>query len=174
MELLEAIRNRHSVREFAEGQVSRETIEDLIECAMMAPTGGNMQCWKYIAVTDPAIIAKLRRFSPGLMGVPQVVIALLADYEIARTRLGEADLLEYTAPDVSLAAENLMLRAVDLGLGTCAVKSYNTDAVRKILRLPDHIHLEYLITLGIPKREGSSPKRKLVDEVLFYDTYPQE
>lgn len=174
MELLEAIRKRRSVRAFKDEALTRETIEDLVGCAVLAPTGGNMQCWKFIAVTDPDKIRKICSFSPGMMGKPGAIIALLADYRIAGSKLGAADIYEYTAPDLSLAAENLMLRAVDLGLGTCAVKSYNSAAIRKILRLPEHIHLEYLITLGVPEGEGRSPERKPISEVLFFDYYPQE
>ena len=49
--------------------------------------------------------------------------------------------------DASMAAENLMLKAAELGLGTCAVKSYNDTAVRKILELPDRYRIEsYLPT----------------------------
>lgn len=69
--------------------------------------------------------------------------------------------------DASMAAENLMLKATELGLGTCAIKSYNDTAVRKILELPDRYRIEmhYLYRLSRwypPLPEASSGRTDML------------
>ncbi|MDO5545045.1 MAG: nitroreductase family protein [Eubacteriales bacterium] len=59
--------------------------------------------------------------------------------------------------DAAMAAENLMPKATELGLGTCAIKSYHEGSVRKLLRLPDWLRLELLIALGWPEGEPRAP-----------------
>ena len=75
--------------------------------------------------------------------------------------------------NAAMAAENLMLRAVDLGLGTCAIKSYNEAAVRKVLRLPDTARIELLVTIGYPEGEPRCPARKPMEEVLFWNGWKE-
>ena len=76
--------------------------------------------------------------------------------------------------DASMAAENLMLAALEEGLGTCAIKSYNNAAVRKLLKLPDSIHVELLVSVGYPEAEPKMPKRKDVDEIVFFNEWKEE
>ena len=56
-----------------------------------------------------------------------------------------------------MAAENLMLKAVELGLGTCAIKSYNDSAIRKILNIPERYRIEMLMSIGYPLGEPRCP-----------------
>ena len=125
MELLEALKNRHSIRKFTEDPVTKAEMEDLVRCAVLAPTTSNMQAWRFAAVTDPALVKKIIRFSPGISGNPSAILALCTDQEIASAKGGEVCGREFATIDISLAAENAMLRAVDLGLGSCAVKSFS-------------------------------------------------
>ena len=56
-------------------------------------------------------------------------------------------------------------------MGTCAIKSFNEAAVRKLLKLPENLHLELLISLGYPAHEPAMPKRKETDEIAFFNTW---
>jgi len=73
-----------------------------------------------------------------------------------------------------MAAENIMLAAVEYGLGTCAIKSYNEAAVRKLLKLPEHIHMELLISIGYPEGEARLPARKSLSEILSYNEWREQ
>lgn len=67
-----------------------------------------------------------------------------------------------------------MIRAADLGLGTCAIKSYNEAAVRKVLRLPDQARIELLVSIGYPEGQPRCPARKTLEEVLFWNGWKEE
>ena len=168
MELLEVIKKRHSIRQFTLEPVTAEEMEDLARCGTLAPTTSNMQAWQFAAVLNPLLVEKIIRFSPGVSGNPAAFMVLCSDQEIALSRGGEVSGREFATIDVSLAAENIMLRAVDLGLGSCAVKSFNEAVIRRLLNIPAKYRIEYLIALGRPVSEGSSPARRPIEEVLVY------
>jgi nitroreductase len=57
---LETVRLRRTVRDFSGDAVPDEVIELAIEAASLAPSGANMQPWKFIVVRDPVLKSKIR------------------------------------------------------------------------------------------------------------------
>ena len=175
MKFDEVLVKRRSIRKFTDQPVDRETVLQLIEKATLAPSASNLQAWKFCIVDDPGLVRKVDMFSPGLSGKPPVIIAICSDYGYAAAKTSGENYKKYGCiMDASMAAENLMLAAVEAGLGTCAIKSYNDAAVRKLLKLPETIHIEILITLGHPEVESQMPKRKPLDEVVFFNTWEEQ
>ena len=73
-----------------------------------------------------------------------------------------------------MAAENLMLEAVGRGLGTCVIKSFHPQIVKKILSLPEQIYPEFLVTLGYPNQEPKMPRRRPVRWNVLMTPAPME
>ena len=61
MELKDAIKKRHSIRNFSEKNISRDLIHEIIELANLAPSAGNLQARDFIIVDDKRIKEKLSR-----------------------------------------------------------------------------------------------------------------
>ena len=59
MELMEAIKTRRSIRKFTDEPVPREKLEKIIEAAMWAPSGQNLQPWYFVALTKDEDLAFL-------------------------------------------------------------------------------------------------------------------
>ena len=173
MELTEVIEKRRSIRKFSDKPVSREILEELIKAAALAPTASNLQAWRFFVADDPELVRDIDSFSPGLSGKPPVIIAIASDLAEAERRGSKNSLVYGLMMDAAMAAENLMLKATDLGLGTCAIKSYNDKAVHKLLKLPDTMRLEILISVGWPAAEPREPKRKAMEDVLFWNTWEE-
>lgn len=171
MQLTEVIEKRRSIRKFSDKPVSRGILEELIKAAALAPTASNLQAWRFFVADDPKLVRDIDSFSPGLSGKPPVIIAIASDLAEVERRGSKNSLVYGLMMDASMAAENLMLKAADLGLGTCAIKSYNDKAVHKLLNLPDTMRLEILISLGWPEGEPRTPKRKPMEEVLFWNAW---
>lgn len=171
METVDVIRKRRSVRAFSDRPVSRELLESLVEAACWAPTASNVQAWRFCVADDPDLVRKLDMVSPGLSGKPPVIVVALSDRDYARAKGGAKAADEFAALDVAYACENLMLAAADAGLGTCAIKSYNDDAVRSLLDVPENLVVELLISLGYPDpaKAPRAPKRKPQEEVLRFN-----
>ena len=172
MELNEALFKRRSIRKFKADPVDREILLELVEKAVLAPSASNLQAWRFCVIDEENLVRKVDMFSPGLSGKPPVIIAVCSDYGYARQKTSGSNYKAYGCiMDASMAAENLMLAAVEKGLGTCAIKSFNEAAVRKLLKLPEDLHLELLISLGYPAHEPAMPKRKETDEIAFFNTW---
>ncbi len=83
-----AIRQRRSIRKFLDKPVPREMIDEILEAARLAPSGGNRQPWRFIVVTDPEERAKLRHICWDQVFIEQapVVFICCADL-VAYSRL---------------------------------------------------------------------------------------
>lgn len=145
MEVEKAIRERRSVRRYTGQPVERALLAKVLQAGIWAPTGGNKQPWAFIAVTEPRTIHQIRVVSPGMLCEPKALICIFSDQRKAGAfRLGPTLALF----DCAMAAQNMMLQACELGLGSCVMRSTNLAAVQEILETPSHLRPELLLMLG--------------------------
>jgi nitroreductase len=83
--------------------------------------------------------------------------------------------ISYHQIDTGIAGEHLVLRATELGLGTCWVGWFDEKAVRKILYIPRHIKVLSLIAAGYYDEQAQPEKagKRRLEEILFWDAYGQ-
>jgi nitroreductase len=75
--------------------------------------------------------------------------------------------------DVGLAAQNLLLAAHDLGLGSVFVSIFDEKALAELLNIPAYICIVGIFPLGYPLHEtGGTTPRKPLEEMVYYDTWP--
>lgn len=176
--LLETIRTRRVVRDFAEETVTREDLLQVLEAARWAPSGGNRRLHRFIAIQDPITIKLIRAVSPGIHGHPTALVIVCIDWAKV-ARLGCKPHHPGVYIDVGTAAENMLLAAHNLGLGAGPMTSFSKEGVRVILRLPDWLSPELMICLGHPGTPRSSPRRpakptRLEDLVCWERFSPME
>ena len=166
MELFEALRARESCRAYSSQALEKEKIEKLLEVACMAPSAGNGQPWRFVAVTDPAILKPLAEMTraPRInhwVGEAPCIVAIweeISDKMIER--YGEQYLdRRWPAVDSGLCALQLCLAATGLGIGSCILGAFPEEEAKQLLNIPEQGSLRLLITLGYPKEE-SAPREK--------------
>lgn len=167
----ECIRSRRSVRAFLPKKPPVEQVEELLRLAVMAPSGSNIQPWRFVVVSDDAVIRTLKAVSPGINGDPAYLIVFCSDKELAFEKGGLMGWDVLSVMDVSMAAENFMLAADGMGLGTCAIKSFPDILVARYLKLPETIYPELIVSLGYPAREFTGPKRTPIEEITYYNSW---
>jgi nitroreductase len=167
MDALEAIKQRRSIRQFTEQAIERELLEQILDAARWAPTAGNQQRWRFIVVTDPTVKEMVRKVSPGIFAMPAAFIVICAE---AAPDASDWDERTYLA-DCSIAAQNIMLAAHALGLGSCVALSYARSAVQEILDIPDQVKPELVITLGYPVEDPVPPPRLPLSQIAFAGKY---
>jgi nitroreductase len=168
MELEQAILERRSIRRFTDQPVEKEKLEALLKAAIWAPTAGNIQPWVFVCVQEPKMVKKIRAVSPGMLWSTSAVICVCSDQQKAAAAAGKGG-PTLALFDSAMAAQNILLRAHDLGLGSCVIRSFNPAAVRELLSAPEHVQPELLIILGYPDQKPSPPPRKT--DTLFWETY---
>ena len=174
MTISEALEKRRSIRNFSSKPVSEELLLELARAGRLAPSASNLQAWQFFFLTDPELVKKVDLFSPGLSGHPPVILAICSDMGYAAVH-GSPNSERYGCiMDAAMAAENIMPKAADLGLGTCAIKSYNDAAVRKLLKLPEDYRIELLISLGYPEGEPRPRRFRPMEEILHFNAWQEE
>lgn len=162
MNVMEAILARRSIREYEARPVEREKIRTLLEAGMAGPSGRNLQPWAFIVVDDPDCLDALRT----RLGKPATATAAI----VVCGLLGDPDNERYWVQDCSAAAENILLAAVELGLGTCWIGVYpkpnDIAAVTEALGLPDDVTPLCVINVGYPAED--KPPRTQYDPGRVY------
>ena len=168
MDLLKAIVERRSVRSFKADHVPEDKLRRLVEAGIWAPSGGNAQTWRFIIVTDGVSIRRLKMLSPGLLGNPPAVIVICQDIAEAERKGAKLGKEVLSLMDSAMAAQNIILAAYAEGLGTCIVRSFHPGGVQKLLKLPQYIEPQILISVGVPASVPKPPKRDF-DIVSFQE-----
>jgi nitroreductase len=79
MEVLDIIKERRSVRSYTEEPVDEDKLNKLVEAAVWAPSGGNIQAWTIVILQQKEIIEEIKAVSPGIIGNPTALMVLCAD-----------------------------------------------------------------------------------------------
>lgn len=163
MDAIENLKTRASIRAFTRQSVPKEIVDDLVDCARLAPTALNIQPWEFVAFTDAELrgkIARLTNYGGFIADAPVCVAVLSKD-------------TKYYIEDGSAATENLLLAAHARGLGACWVagdKKPYADEIRRMLGAPDGYKLVSLIPIGYPVEHKRAQKRPL-KEVLHWERF---
>jgi len=150
--LKDLIRNNRSCRRFhQEVVIEIQALRELVELARLTPSAGNRQPLKYILSCTPttndlvfkhltwAVYLKDWR-GPAEGERPSGYIIMLGDKTIA-------DTFGY---DAGIAAQSILLGAVEKGLGGCIIGFVNRDKLRVALELPEHLEILLVLALGKP------------------------
>lgn len=179
MTLDEIISRRTSTRSFESRPISRNHIVALCEAARAAPSACNSQTWRFIAVTDTVTIERLCREAmrpvipnKWLAQAPLVMVGC-SQLDVIANRIGaRVTGIEYYRIDLGIAMEHMVLKATDLGLGTCWIGWFSTKKVRRILDIPGRIKISALLAVGYPRgRPAGKKNRKKLGEILFADKW---
>ena len=148
------LKNRSYRRFYQEATIERDTLKELVDLARLSASGGNRQALKYILSCDPQKNALIFPHI-GLAGNPPEGERPSAYIII----LGDANISPGFGCDHGIAAQSIMLGAVEKGLGGCMVGMINRPALSKTLGIPPRY--EILLTLALGK-----PKEKVVTETF--------
>lgn len=168
---IDLVRQRYSCREYdSDRHVEPHTVQAVIEAARLAPSACNRQPWTFVAITDPEIKATvLAKSRPSFLQAP-VIIAACGHHDQVWVR--PSDNKDHTDVDISIAVEHICLAATSLGLATCWVCSFDVQATRQALSLPDSVEPVALIPLGYPANPGVPEKnRKDLDQILRWEKF---
>lgn len=167
MSILDIIKNRRSIREFQEKEISEEVIDKLVEALIWAPSAGNLQSRKFYFVFNEKIKRELSKVALGqdfIAQAPLVVVGCTDDKISLRYRERGKNL--YSICDVSASIQNIMLMAEENNLGTCWVGAFNEKDVAKILNLPKNLRPIVIIPVGYPAAKPFAPTRVSKNEAI--------
>jgi nitroreductase len=198
VDIFEAIYTLRAMRRLKRDPVPDDLIWKVLDAAIRAPNGGNRQPWRFLVVSEPDAKRQIAEWYLDGWNATYGLAkdAALANEAVAKSfragehlaqHLAEVPVLIFIAikkrgvAEVSglggsafPAAQNLMLAARALGLGTTLTTLHRTreNDVRKLLGVPDDYETVCMIPMGWPAGEFGTPaRRRPVDEVVFWDRW---
>ena len=194
---LDVFRQRRSVRQFLQQPVPRDLLLRVIEAGTWAPSAGNRQAWEFTLVTSATTLqamaevvrcrwetimanletsgiaeelAAYHRNFDWFSSVPVVIAVSARTPEAFLEQILGADAIDVSGAKTSaaMAAENLMLAAQSLGLGSCCLTGplAAQQELKHLLGLGKRQSLVCLIALGYPAQSVAEPGRKPVEDVM--------
>ena len=160
MDFTDLVRARRSVRTFSDKPIDDSVVSEVVECARLAPSWKNWQCWHFIVVRDRAKIEQLV-VDGAVMGnkwISKAPALVVACGEPAKS--GDMHEIPYYAVDVTIALDHLVLAATERGLGTCWVGIFDAEKLGAILGVPDDVRIVAITPLGYPA-DGMSVQERL-------------
>jgi nitroreductase len=153
----EAINSIRCVRAFAPDPLAPAAVERILNAGRRAGSSKNLQRWAFVVVSDRDHLAELAAVGPyaGHLAGAAVAIALVTpDPHLADQPLS-------IMFDLGRAAQNMVLAAWELEIGSVPATVYDQPLVRRLLGLPDGMHCEYLLSFGHPADEAvlTAPNR---------------
>lgn len=158
MNVYEAMTQRRSIRRFKDKPVPYEVLEKCVDAGRLAPSGRNQQVCEFIIVDDKEKLPEMFTNIGGLVkappekGGPRPENTPKAYFVIVINKSLETDAnrRHITLYDIGMAAENIILTALEEGLGCCPVMIFNEGGVKKVLSIPEDYDVGIVIVAGYP------------------------
>lgn len=153
--IYDLIKRRRSIRKFKQEEIARKTLIKIVDAGRFAPSAANLQFIEYIIIDEKTLLDKIfphTRWAGYIypLGTPKenerptAYIAILQNLK----KSSHPDLR-----DIGAAVENMILTALEEGIGSCWLGAIDKKEISEILNLPSFIRLDSLLALGYPAEQ---------------------
>lgn len=173
MDVWSAIRTKRMVRRFQSRALHRDEVTRIVDSGRHAASSKNQQRWDFVVVEDRRRLEALARCGPFAGHVAGAAAAVALVTPDPRPPGSSTSIMW----DLGLAAENMMLAAWELGIGSCPATVYEQSIARDVLGFPEDRFCGYVLSFGYPANVDDltrPPKpggRKPLDEVLHRERW---
>jgi nitroreductase len=167
MNVADAIRTQHAIRQFTDQPVPEEAIRAILDAGRRAQSSKNSQPWNFVVIRDRGALQGLSKcgmWASHLAGAAFAVALISPDPQTKWQ----------VAFDLGQAAANMQLAAWELGLGSCLAAIYELETARYILGVPADMHFDVALSFGYPAGARPQPKaggRKALEAVVHWEKW---
>jgi nitroreductase len=163
-EFLKFIKDRRSVREFLDKPIEKEKLEEIVDSARLAPSARNIQPWTFMVVTKRESLSELSKFVSWGSFIDKSAACIVV--------CGRKD-VKRRVEDCCLSAENIMLAAKSLGIGSCYVAALgkDTDQARNLLNIPGDLEIVCFIPLGYFEKNPEPHDKKRMEDIIKWESF---
>lgn len=186
---ISVIQKHYSIRKYEEKPLSDEQITEIVKCAQMAPTSNFVQAYTVVGIKNKATKQKIAELAGNQPYVSENghFFVFCADFH-RHTLCAEIEgskqplVLESTekflvaAVDTALAAQNAVVAAESMGLGTVYIGGIrsNIKEVSELLKLPKHVFPIVGLVVGYPSQQSEPKPRLPIENVYHEEQYEQD
>jgi len=153
VDIYNKIISRRTIRKFKQIPIPIDILKKLVNAGRLAPSAGNLQPIEYFIITDKS--AKVKTFgtlswasyikpegNPQKGEEPTAYIIILVNNKIANNA--------YSKYDIGASVENIIISALEEGIGCCWIASFNKNKLSEILKIPEDYSVDCVVALGYP------------------------
>lgn len=171
MDFLEMAKPRYSARSYTDKQLSKETLEKILEAGRIAPTAVNFQPQKIIVVQSKEGLKKIDAARTIYNAQTALIVCNDTDISWKRRRF---DNKEFGEIDVSIVTTYMMLEAASLGVDSLWIGAFDPEMIKRDFNLPGNLEPINILALGYADCEAASSERydtqrKPIEETVFYE-----
>ncbi len=172
-DILDLIKSRRTIKNFSSQYVSWENIARIIDAGRHAPSCGNVQNWKFIVVDDAG---KKKAIADACYEQFEIVsahclIIICAEPEKAERYYGMRGERLYTVQNCAAAAQNMLLEAHSLGLGSAWIGAFDEEAVKGVLGIPEEVRPQIIIPIGYARDVPPKPPKYPLETVVYLNRW---
>lgn len=173
METWKAIDSIRVVRQFAARDIEEGSLQRILDAGRRAGSSKNLQRWAFVVVRDGDLLEQLSRvgnYAQPLAGAALAIALVTPDPHAKDAPLS-------IVFDLGRAAQNMVLAAWELGIGSVPATVYDHDLARELLGYPVDHHCEYLLSFGYPADPSAltAPKqaggRVRLDDIVHHERW---
>lgn len=170
MNVIDAIRTKRAVREYADRPLGDELVRSILHAGRRAQSSRNTQPWDFVAIRERSVLAALGATSPNVSHIARSALTVAI---VTPSPERELSVLF----DAGQAAANMQLAAWELGVVSCLATLHETERARAILGVPAERYLHVAIAFGPPLPGDASPRpsrrggRRALADVVRWDRW---
>ncbi len=186
-QITRSLKNRKSVRVFTGKPISEEIKEEILLCAVNAPTAGNQQLYTIIDVRNKNLLERLSVTCDNQPFIKESAFTLIfcADFKkwydafldtgCCPRKPAVGDLI-LAVNDALIAAQNAVTAAESFGIGSCYIGDImeNCELHREMLKLPEYVFPAAMVVFGYPAESQirrAKPERADMKHIVHTDSY---
>ena len=173
MQLNECLEKRASYRSYNSKEVSWEDLIAILNAARLSPSSGNLQNWSFIVVQKPEIKEEISKAALNQVWINQapLVIVVCSRIENIKRHYDERGEKLYAIQNCAAAINNILLKSTDLGMASCWINAFDDNAIKRILKIPDSVVPQGIITIGYSDEKIEKMKRYELDLLIHFDEW---
>lgn len=167
VDALKVIYSKRETRDFIDKPVPGEVIAKILDAGRLAGSAKNRQPWHFILIRDKHNLEQLSTYGFFAQHLPMAAFAVV---------IAVPDTYEQDRFDAGRAAQNMMLAAHVLGVGSCPITLHRHEEAKKFLNIPDDLKIVICIAFGYPahtRKKGPVIRKQLL-EMLHMEKYGQK
>lgn len=173
MDVGECIKTRRSVHKFLRAEIEQEKLGDILIAGKSAPSAGNLQSWRFVVVRGKSGRKVVAEACLHQMWMAEAPVQIVICAEVPRVKLyyGNRGERLYSIQNCAAAAQNMLLMAHSLGLGSCWVGAFEEDMLKRAIGLGDQARPQAVIVLGYSNEEVPEPMSLTLETITFFESY---
>jgi len=174
MDPIEVIRTRRSTRKFLDKEIPWEALTTIVDSGRYAPSSGNLQSWKFVLVRDKIKKQNIANacFEQYWISDAYALVVICAMNDKQKEFYEERGKELYAIQNCAAAAENIIIAAGSLGIGSCWIGAFDEQKIKQILEInePD-VQPQIILALGYEKEPEKSQTKFTPDQSIYLEKW---